>query len=56
MRTWLMVSLLAANALACAQSDVGLVNQVSGEVAYTPGSGAPLLRLLPPAAALTRRS
>ena len=41
MRTWLMVSLLAAHALACAHSDVGLVNQVSGEVAYTPGSGAP---------------
>jgi hypothetical protein len=39
MRTFLLVSLLAASAAAHAQGDVGLVNLVAGDVTFVPQSG-----------------
>jgi len=40
MRSWLMMALFAAHTVAHAQADVGLVNLVSGNVAFAPAAGA----------------
>jgi hypothetical protein len=40
MRSWLALALLAVPAAVLAQTDVGLVNLVSGEVSYAPQGGA----------------
>jgi hypothetical protein len=41
MRFFLLISFLAASACAQAQSDVGLVNLVAGDVSFVPQSGQP---------------